>query len=116
MYQEKKKKEVEGQNSEDASDNIEDQEITLRSLNMEDMRQAKSQVWGELKIIQLNGHVSLYLGICNILFRVFKNELLKIKAFRKVVQGNIMIDICNLGKRYLDLLKHNLTVTSYVSN
>ena len=51
---------MEGQNSEDASDNIEDQQITLRSLNMEDMRQAKSQVWGELKTIQLNGHVLLY--------------------------------------------------------
>jgi len=38
---------AEGQNSEDASNNKdkEDQEITLRPLNMEDMKQAKSQVW-----------------------------------------------------------------------
>ncbi|ESW24108.1 hypothetical protein PHAVU_004G103500 [Phaseolus vulgaris] len=37
---------AEGQNSEDASNNKdkEDQEITLRPLNMEDMKQAKSQV------------------------------------------------------------------------
>ncbi|KAL1319449.1 hypothetical protein HN51_071739 [Arachis hypogaea] len=41
---EKKKKETEGQSSEDASENKEDHQITLRSLNMEDMRQAKSQV------------------------------------------------------------------------
>ncbi|XP_020220910.1 putative cell division cycle ATPase [Cajanus cajan] len=43
---EKKKREAEGQSSEDASNNKdkEDQEITLRPLNMEDMRQAKSQV------------------------------------------------------------------------
>ncbi|QCD94706.1 spastin [Vigna unguiculata] len=44
---EKKKRETEGQNSEDVSnnnDNKEDQEITLRPLNMEDMKQAKSQV------------------------------------------------------------------------
>ncbi|CAJ1952976.1 unnamed protein product [Sphenostylis stenocarpa] len=43
---EKKKREAEGQNSEDASNNKdkEDQEITLRPLNMEDMKQAKSQV------------------------------------------------------------------------
>ncbi|RYR56060.1 hypothetical protein Ahy_A05g021869 [Arachis hypogaea] len=40
---EKKKKETEGQSSEDASENKEDNQITLRSLNMEDMRQAKSQ-------------------------------------------------------------------------
>ncbi|XP_027357775.1 putative cell division cycle ATPase isoform X1 [Abrus precatorius] len=43
---EKKKREAEGQNSEDASNNKdkEEHEITLRPLNMEDMRQAKSQV------------------------------------------------------------------------
>ncbi|BAU02187.1 hypothetical protein VIGAN_11165700 [Vigna angularis var. angularis] len=43
---EKKKREAEGQNSEDVSNNKdnEDQEITLRPLNMEDMKQAKSQV------------------------------------------------------------------------
>ncbi|XLT95767.1 hypothetical protein HN873_017429, partial [Arachis hypogaea] len=41
---EKKKKETEGQSSEDASENKEDNQITLRSLNMEDMRQAKSQM------------------------------------------------------------------------
>ncbi|KAK7252386.1 hypothetical protein RIF29_36288 [Crotalaria pallida] len=44
---EKKKKEAEGQGSEDASGNEEDKderEIILRALNMEDMRQAKSQV------------------------------------------------------------------------
>ncbi|MED6165265.1 hypothetical protein PIB30_097951 [Stylosanthes scabra] len=42
---EKKKKETEGQSSEDASENKEDHpQITLRSLNMDDMRQAKSQV------------------------------------------------------------------------
>ncbi|RZB91807.1 ATPase family AAA domain-containing protein 1-A isoform B [Glycine soja] len=42
---EKKKREAEGQSSEDASNNKdkEEQEITLRPLNMEDMRQAKSQ-------------------------------------------------------------------------
>ncbi|KAG4952439.1 hypothetical protein JHK85_046306 [Glycine max] len=43
---EKKKREAEGQSSEDASNNKdkEEQEITLRPLNMEDMRQAKTQV------------------------------------------------------------------------
>ncbi|XP_019453361.1 PREDICTED: peroxisome biosynthesis protein PAS1-like isoform X1 [Lupinus angustifolius] len=44
---EKKKKAAEGQGSVDASNNEEDKEereITLRPLNMEDMRQAKSQV------------------------------------------------------------------------
>ncbi|KAG4939592.1 hypothetical protein JHK86_045733 [Glycine max] len=42
---EKKKREAEGQSSEDASNNKdkEEQEITLRPLNMEDMRQAKTQ-------------------------------------------------------------------------
>ncbi|RZB61547.1 hypothetical protein D0Y65_044033 [Glycine soja] len=42
---EKKKREAEGQSSEDASNNKdkEEQEIALRTLNMEDMRQAKSQ-------------------------------------------------------------------------
>lgn len=49
LFQEKKKKESEGQSSENASDttNKEDKEeqlINLRPLNMEDMRQAKSQV------------------------------------------------------------------------
>ncbi|MED6207726.1 hypothetical protein PIB30_038351 [Stylosanthes scabra] len=39
-----KKNETEGQNSEDASENREDHQITLRCLNMEDMRQAKSQM------------------------------------------------------------------------
>ncbi|KAL4375625.1 hypothetical protein AHAS_Ahas05G0300500 [Arachis hypogaea] len=43
IHAEKKKKETEGQSSEDASENKEDNQITLRSLNMEDMRQAKSQ-------------------------------------------------------------------------
>ncbi|KAG5108926.1 hypothetical protein JHK84_045833 [Glycine max] len=44
--EEKKKREAEGQSSEDASNNKdkEEQEITPRPLNMEDMRQAKSQV------------------------------------------------------------------------
>ncbi|KAL2334821.1 hypothetical protein Fmac_016034 [Flemingia macrophylla] len=43
---EKKKREAEGQSSEDVSNSKdkEDEEITLRPLNMEDMRQAKSQV------------------------------------------------------------------------
>ncbi|KAK7380420.1 hypothetical protein VNO78_32930 [Psophocarpus tetragonolobus] len=43
---EKKKREAEGQSSEDASNkkDKEHQEITLRPLNMEDMKQAKSQV------------------------------------------------------------------------
>ncbi|KAK7315174.1 hypothetical protein VNO77_33709 [Canavalia gladiata] len=43
---EKKKREAEGQSSEDASNNKdkEDLQITLRPLNMEDMRQAKGQV------------------------------------------------------------------------
>ncbi|KAG4941636.1 hypothetical protein JHK87_045507 [Glycine soja] len=43
---EKKKREAEGQSSEDASNNKdkEEQEITLRPLNMEDMREAKTQV------------------------------------------------------------------------
>ncbi|KAG4380448.1 hypothetical protein AAZX31_16G160400 [Glycine max] len=42
---EKKQREEEGQSSEDASNNKdkEEQEIKARSLNMEDMRQAKSQ-------------------------------------------------------------------------
>ncbi|KAG4980336.1 hypothetical protein JHK82_033574 [Glycine max] len=43
---EKKKREAEGQSSEDASNNKdkEEQEITLTPSNMEDMRRAKSQV------------------------------------------------------------------------
>lgn len=46
--QEKKKREAQGKSTEDASETKEeekeDQEITLRALNMEDMRQAKNQV------------------------------------------------------------------------
>ncbi|KAK8337904.1 hypothetical protein V6Z11_A09G219100 [Gossypium hirsutum] len=44
---ERKKKEAEGQNSDDPStknDNVEERVITLRPLNMEDLRQAKNQV------------------------------------------------------------------------
>lgn len=47
--QKKKKKAEEGKSTEDASDSKEEEEkeehvITLRSLSMEDMRQAKNQV------------------------------------------------------------------------
>lgn len=48
LIQEKKKKDSEGSSSEDASskkeEDKEERVITLRALNMEDMRQAKNQV------------------------------------------------------------------------
>ena len=49
-------KPAEGQSSEDASNNKdkEEQEIKARPLNMEDMRQAKSQVGWTLNFIQMD--------------------------------------------------------------
>lgn len=47
QLQERKKKEAEGQNSDDPStknDDVEERVITLRPLNMEDLRHAKNQV------------------------------------------------------------------------
>eukprot|EP00256_Glycine_max_P065853 XP_025980448.1 ATPase family AAA domain-containing protein 1-A-like [Glycine max] len=60
---EKKKREAEGQSSEDASNNKdkEEQEITLTPSNMEDMRRAKSQ-WIFVKIEELKNAGSIEYG------------------------------------------------------
>ena len=65
--QEKKKKESEGQSSENTSnaneEDTEEQVITLLSLNMEDMRQAKNQVTHFISInsyIVVRGKSSIY--------------------------------------------------------
>lgn len=59
--QERKRLAVEAKNSGDASatkeDNREERVINLRALNMEDLRQAKSQVWKNVSIVYAMGEV-----------------------------------------------------------